>query len=353
MAYTIKNTDGTILTLLADGKVDQFSSSITLIGKNVNGFGEYLNNNFIKLLENFANTSGSPPNNPLTGQIWYDTTTKKLKVYDNGFKSVSGVIIPETEGTPQDLVKGDLWYDSDNSQVKMYLQGGQSVVVGPLYSALVGINGSVPVTVKDISDVSYNSNFLYNYGKPVGIVSDKGFTMSAVDSQNYFNSPPFYVSKGLNIFGDISFSGKTDYKNLSLFIDIETLSSTISGVGNDVGVNSSFNQQNNAIVIILNQMFPICIGEGGANYFGYDNINEFSSSPSAPYENYLTRVDAGTPIGSICKVLCRYTNSTGTNPESGGSSAGSGYQIRRFRAEYTSGQLTWRPYYHTEISIQL
>ena len=352
MSYTIKNTDGTILTLLADGKVDQYSSSITLIGKNVNGFGEYLNNNFIKLLENFANTAGSPPSNPLTGQIWYDTTSKKLKIYDNGFKSISGVIMPDTAGSPDDLVKGDLWYDSINGQIKMYYQGGQSVIVGPLYSSLVGTNGLVPVSVKDIYDVSYTINIIYNYGKPIGVVSDDDFYLSSSDSLAYFNSPPFYVSTGLTVKGDVSFSGKSEYKNLTCFIDIDTLSSTISGVGSDVGTNAAFNEQNNAISIILKDMFPIATQFGGVTYYGYTNINEFSSAETAPYDDYTSRTETGVPVGSICKVLCKYSGSTGTNPNSGGSTAGSGYQVRRFRAENVSGTLSWNPLNHTEISIQ-
>ena len=353
MSYTIKNTDGTILTLLADGKVDQFSSSLTLIGKNVNGFGEYLNNNFVKLLENFANTSGSPPNNPLTGQLWYDTTAKKLKVYDNGFKSIGGVIISETEGTPNDLVKGDLWYDAENGQVKMYLKGGESLLVGPLYSSSVGINGFVPVSVRDTTEVSHNSNLISNYGKSVGMISDSDYYLSSTDSNLYFNSAPFRVSAGLTIRGDITFTGKTDYRNLTLFIDLEVLCSTINNIGKDVGTNAAFNAQNNAICKILNAMFPINVTAGLVGYSGYTNINESSSETTAPYVEYGTYDETGVTIGSICKVLCRYVESTGTNPSSGGIDAGSGYQVRRFRAESVSGQLEWRPLNHTEISIQL
>ena len=60
MAYTINKTDGTILATVADGQVDTLSSDLTLIGKNYSGFGESINENFIKILENFS-SSASPP----------------------------------------------------------------------------------------------------------------------------------------------------------------------------------------------------------------------------------------------------------------------------------------------------
>ena len=77
MAFTINKTDGSILVQLDDSKIDQLSSDLTLIGKNVSNYGELFNENFVHLLENFANSSA--PNFPITGQIWYDTTDRDLE----------------------------------------------------------------------------------------------------------------------------------------------------------------------------------------------------------------------------------------------------------------------------------
>ena len=77
MAYQINKTDGTILSTVADGQIDANSSDITLIGRNYSGFGEILNENFVKILENFA--SSATPQNPIRGQIWFDASESKLK----------------------------------------------------------------------------------------------------------------------------------------------------------------------------------------------------------------------------------------------------------------------------------
>ena len=77
MAYTINKTDGTVLATIADGTLDT-STSLQLIGKNYAGYGEILNENTVKLLENFANSSS--PTNPLTGQMYYNHLQQDHKV---------------------------------------------------------------------------------------------------------------------------------------------------------------------------------------------------------------------------------------------------------------------------------
>ena len=78
MAYTINRTDGTIVTTITDGTSDN-TTSLTLFGKSFSGFGEGLNENLIKLLENSSSTSA--PSAPLKGELWFDNNTNNLKVY--------------------------------------------------------------------------------------------------------------------------------------------------------------------------------------------------------------------------------------------------------------------------------
>jgi len=78
MAYTINKTDGTILAVIQDGQLDT-TSSVSLPGKLFQNYGEIINENLVKLLENSA--SGTAPTAPLTGELWYDKTNAKLKLY--------------------------------------------------------------------------------------------------------------------------------------------------------------------------------------------------------------------------------------------------------------------------------
>lgn len=78
MAYTIVKSNGTTLTTIADGTINTISTSLGLPGRNFAGYGQSLNTNFVHIVENFA--AGSPPSNPLRGQLWYDTNESLLKV---------------------------------------------------------------------------------------------------------------------------------------------------------------------------------------------------------------------------------------------------------------------------------
>jgi hypothetical protein len=148
MAYTINLTNGTIFTVIADGTVNT-SSSLTLVGKNYAGYGQFLDENFIKLLENGANSTA--PGAPLTGQLWFDTTAKLLKVYNGTqFKTISGSTASLT--APSSNVDGDLWYDKTNAQLKVYDAGSSSwVLIGPSFTAGTGTSGAVVDTVTDTS----------------------------------------------------------------------------------------------------------------------------------------------------------------------------------------------------------
>ena len=128
MSYKINRTDGSLLAEIVDSAIDQTATDLTLIGKNVSGYGEIINENFVKLLENFANTSA--PNNPIAGQIWFDTAQNRLKVYDgNGFRIGSGPIVTGTP--PTNLVQGDIWIDSVENQLHFF-DGVDLQLAGPI-----------------------------------------------------------------------------------------------------------------------------------------------------------------------------------------------------------------------------
>jgi hypothetical protein len=144
MAYTINQTDGTIFATLADGTINT-TSSLTLVGKNYAGYGEFLNENVLKLLESGANTT--TPSAPLTGQLWFDKTAGVLKVYNGTqFKNLGSAT--SSASAPTSVVAGDLWFDSANAQLKVY-DGSAWILVGPSFTAGSGTTGAIVDTVED------------------------------------------------------------------------------------------------------------------------------------------------------------------------------------------------------------
>ena len=151
MSYTINKTDGTLLVDLIDGVLDDDTTDISLVGRNYSGYGEAFNENFIKLLENFSNTN--QPSSPLRGQLWYDTSENKLKVFDGAsFQSAAGSFISEAQ--PQGPVPGDTWFDTVGKQFYLF-DGEQFQLIGPAYSEQQGESG---IIVDTIDDTNLNKN---------------------------------------------------------------------------------------------------------------------------------------------------------------------------------------------------
>lgn len=132
MPYILNKTNGTKLITLNDASLDR-TTSLTFVGRNYAGYGEVVNENFIKLLENFANVT--QPNNPLAGQFWFDSSNsiKKIKVYDGkNFKSVANIHVDTS--SPSSSLTGDLWWDSNTDQLKVF-NGSTYKIIGPQESA--------------------------------------------------------------------------------------------------------------------------------------------------------------------------------------------------------------------------
>ena len=145
MAYNITLTDGSLFATIADGTINT-SSSMVLVGKNYAGYGEFLDENFIHLLENGANNTA--PGAPLTGQLWWDKTNGIMKVYNGTtFKTIGSATA--SASPPTSNVTGDLWYDTSNAQLKVYT-GSQFILVGPASSSAQGTSGAIVDTVTDI-----------------------------------------------------------------------------------------------------------------------------------------------------------------------------------------------------------
>jgi len=176
MAYTINKTDGSVVATITDGTVDN-TTSVQLFGKSFSGFGEGLNENLVKLLENSASTS--QPTAPLTGELWMDTSTSQLKVYDgSSFKPTGGAKSQST--APTSPGAGDLWHDSDDDQLYVYT-GSAFQLVGPVYTAGQTLSGWKIETLASSSGNKVVSS-MYAGNTRVAILSKETFTPSVTQS---------------------------------------------------------------------------------------------------------------------------------------------------------------------------
>jgi hypothetical protein len=137
MPYIINKTNGQQLVIVQDASLDQ-TTDLVFVGRNYSGYGEIQNENFLKLLENFSNST--PPATPLVGQTWYNNTNNTLNLC---YAEASGTFAAKFKtlavsnigsAAPIDAAIGDLWYDSSTSQLKVW-SGSGYIVVGPITGA--------------------------------------------------------------------------------------------------------------------------------------------------------------------------------------------------------------------------
>ena len=141
MAYTSTLTDGTIFATVADGTINT-SSSMTLVGKNYAGYGQFLDTNFIRLLE--SNSNATAPGAPLTGQLWWNTTSDTMQVYTgSAWKTISSATA--SASAPTNNVTGDLWWDTSNQQLNAW-NGSNFVLIGPASGGNAGTTGALAIT---------------------------------------------------------------------------------------------------------------------------------------------------------------------------------------------------------------
>ncbi|MEL0015256.1 MAG: hypothetical protein VW715_08575 [Rhodospirillales bacterium] len=174
MAYTVNKTNSSSSPnqyIVQDGVVNT-QTDLSFIGKGYAGYGELIAENFLHLLENFAN--GSAPSKPIQGQLWYDSSVDRLKVYTGNLFVPAGGNVPYVSTQPTGIQQGDLWIDSDVGQL-YYYDGSQSVLVGPP-SSTGTLNGFVFEAVTDSTTASQNVTKWYSDGTLIAIISDTEFT---------------------------------------------------------------------------------------------------------------------------------------------------------------------------------
>jgi hypothetical protein len=195
MAYQVDKFNGTFLTSVEDGTIDS-TTDLRFVGKNYAGYGEVQNENFLHLLENFANTTQPPKS--ILGQIWYDSASRRLKFYNGSqYKVAGGAEVSVT--APSGLAVGEFWWDSTAKQLYTY-DGSQFVLVGPEASPDLGTSSVVAQVVKDDLNNSHTILKLLAAGNCVAIINnDPAFNLSTTVNPIAGFTSPNIIKKGITL----------------------------------------------------------------------------------------------------------------------------------------------------------
>ena len=270
MSYTITLTDGTVFATIADGTINT-ASSMVLVGKNYAGYGEFLDTNFIHLLENSSNTTA--PGAPLEGQLWWDSGNSLLKVYNGTtFKTISAATA--SSSAPTSNVTGDLWYDTTNQQLKVWT-GSTFLLVGPQFSAGEGTSGAIVATITDNVSVDHVVVELYVNDAIVGIISKDATFTPQVAISGYTTVRPgitlsTLIGSQVPLFQGTATNAQTlNSLSSSQFMRTDANTSTtgtmsvLNNTGLSVGANSDFNVGVSGTDVTVKN-----ITSGGNLYFG-------------------------------------------------------------------------------------
>ena len=247
MAYTINLTNGVVFATIPDGTINT-ASSMVLVGKNYAGYGEFLDENFIHLLENGSNTTA--PGAPLTGQLWWDSTNGLMKVYNGStFKTISASTAQST--APTNNVQGDLWYDTTNAQLNVW-SGTSFILVGPASSSGQGTTGAIVATVADTSSINHVVLELYVANTIVGMVSkDSTFTPGGAGVPGGWGVQP--ILPGITL-------GNTVASGTAIFAGTALDSQTLDGLDSAAFLRSNANDTTSGTLGILNNT-GLSVGE--------------------------------------------------------------------------------------------
>jgi microcystin-dependent protein len=263
MPYIVNFTDNENKTpITVYDNTSNTDTSLTFPGRNVTGYGQTIGQNFLALLENFAGPS--EPVNPIEGQLWFDTDTRTLQIYDGvAWKAASDIQKSVVAPSVEQSKVGELWVDTVNQQLYVF-SGTDWILVGPNFSTGL-LSGPLVEQIIDTNNTTKVVLTFYVEDKPVVIISKDSFTpknsitgflairsgvnMSATTDLGLGGfSPKLYgtatSADGLNVSGVVIDSGK--------FLRSDIINTTEFGLnirnnsGINIGVDSSFNLSNSA-----------------------------------------------------------------------------------------------------------
>lgn len=193
MAYTLNFSDpsktSTVIVPDMPPGINTIDTSLSLVGRGYPNYGEKIAENFLHLIENFA--SAIPPENPIEGQLWYDTSdpnNKVLRVMDGTvdntrWPNATGIYQQNTDprnSATAGLKKGDIWVDTLSNQLKIY-NSNSWTIVGPSIASGGSKTGPEAAYLESSTSTlttTYTYPVIKNYvgGDVVSIIANHSFT---------------------------------------------------------------------------------------------------------------------------------------------------------------------------------
>lgn len=258
MSYTISKTDGSILVTLQDGTVNT-DTGLTLIGRNAVNFGDAQNENFVKLLENFADTISPQESSgfaPIEGTLWWDTGNEKLRVYNGSTWNPVGEHFVANVA-PTTAKRGDQWYDTVADQVKTY-NGSSWLLVGPGYTSTQGKSGAIVESVVDTLAVTHTVINSYTNGNLVSVTS---FDSTFTPASGYAGFTT--IQPGINLLSNVTVNGTAEnsirvgnlYANVLARTDVNNSFAGDIAVSGNISLPDANIQVSGGTVIIQNKTY--------------------------------------------------------------------------------------------------
>lgn len=284
MSYIIRRSDGTLLTTIQEGLVDQTASSLNLIGKNVSGFGQYQNDNYLWLMEHFAYTQ--EPRSPVMGQIWFDSNSSVLRPVVNDGTNWRPLSVLLYSSTSTDTTvnsnglafastqPGDFWYKSDDRQLYINTTATGYQLIGPervpgfletkmrstKIADSVGVNHPVIQMLIDGEVVSIMSNKTFATTSSIAAIGFpsvyRGVTFKNYNATHrYENTTTDVTLHGINSFLDETYPRRDQTETIPsqwAFTNGISIGGTPSVITNDANNNLSINSADGNISLFVN-----------------------------------------------------------------------------------------------------
>ena len=313
MAYIINKFSGGQLVVLEDGTLDT-STSLGLVGRNYTGYGETQNENFLFLLENFANDN--PPSRPITGQTWYNTDVGSLNVYNGtAWTPVGSAIISNTE--PEGFA-GGIWYKDTTDQLFVF-DAGLWKLIGPESVDGFGTTKILSTTILDSNSVTHAAVKLIVDGVVLAVCTNDAFTIDVTDAIDGFsilqaginlstNRPIIgaltgnaqsasRLSPGKSINGTF-FDGQNDVTIKSSTTNVLTKGTYLTGSNFDGSSPTTWSVDASSSNIIGKIVARDSSGDFSAGTITADLIGNVTGNVSSVGTSYFNRIEANEFVGA-------------------------------------------------------